>query len=96
MEEVAKCHALMIWASGGEVGRVGDRDLDRGLELAAQLDELQEDEDGKSADGGREDGAMNYANGLGGGEGSTLAGEDDDDSKKTFSVCKRRDFRNCL
>ena len=52
-----------------------DRDLDFGLALADQPDELQEDEDGKSADGGREDGAMSYANGLGGGEGSTLAGE---------------------
>ena len=60
-----------------------DRDLDFGLALADQLDELLEDEDGKSADGGREDGAMSYANGLGGGEGSTLAWEDDDDSKRT-------------
>ena len=34
------------------VGRVDDRDLDRGLELAAQLDELLED------DGGREDGGV--------------------------------------
>ena len=53
------------------VGRVDDRDLDRGLELAAQLDELQEDE------GGRTNGALSYADGLDGGEDSTLADEDD-------------------
>ena len=47
MKEVAKVRASTILK-----GRVGDRDLDRGLELGAQLDELQED------DGGREDGGV--------------------------------------
>ena len=63
-----------------EDGRVGDRDLDRGLELAAQLDELLEEEDGDDGlggddglDGGRVDGVLSYAEGLDGGEGSTLA-----------------------
>ena len=46
-EEVAKLRASTILE-----GRVDDRDLDRGLELGAQLDELQED------DGGREDGGV--------------------------------------
>ena len=65
-------------------GRVGDRDLDCGLELAAQLDELLEEEDGDDGlDGGRVDGVLSYADGLDGGEGSTLADGDDDD------VCKR-------
>ena len=68
---------------------MGDRDLDRGLELAAQLDELQEDEDGDDGlggddglDGGRVDGVLSYADGLDGGEGST-GYEDDDGGQKT-------------
>ena len=34
------------------VGRVGDRDLDYGLALAKQLDELQEDDGGREEDDG--------------------------------------------
>ena len=55
---------------------MGDRDLDRGLELAAQLDELLEEEDGDDGlggddglDGGRVDGVLSYADGLDGGGG---------------------------
>ena len=44
-EEVAKLRASTILE-----GRVDDRDLDRGLELGAQLDELQ-DEEGWSDEG---------------------------------------------
>ena len=61
-----------------------DRDLDFGLALAAQLDELQEGEDGDvglggddGLDGSRVGGVLSYAEGLDGGEGSTLADEDD-------------------
>ena len=85
-EEVAKLRASTILK-----GRVDDRDLDFGLALAAQLDELLEEEDGDDGlgrddgpDGGRVDGVLSYADGLDGGEGSTLADGDDDDD-----VCKR-------
>ena len=67
-----------------------DRDLDRGLDLAAQLDELLEEEDGDDGlggddgpDGGRVDGVLSSPTIGMEEEVSTLAGEDDDGGQKT-------------
>ena len=79
------------------VGRVDDRDLDRGLELAAQLDELLEEEDGDDRDDvgrgrevrrqvqeGREEGGERHA--------ADLEDVDDGDEDEKRIVARRRRF----